>query len=48
MAPVVVAISKNIPARRFVIFSLTYVAAAPLDVAMTETMEAPMASLISM
>ncbi len=43
MAPMVVPVSRNMPILRFVIRSLTYVAAAPLEVAIIETMLAPMA-----
>lgn len=42
-APIVDPISKNIPILRFVILSRTYAEAEPLDVAITETMLAPMA-----
>ncbi len=42
-APIVVAISKNIPSRMFVMPSFTYAAAEPDDVAITDTNEAPIA-----
>ena len=42
-APRVVAISRNIPMRMLEKPSLTYAAAAPEDVAITETSDAPMA-----
>ncbi|MNL14019.1 hypothetical protein D3C87_1349450 [compost metagenome] len=42
-APAVVAISKNMPSRIFAIPSLTYAAADPEDVAITETKAAPIA-----
>ena len=42
-APKVVAISKNIPMRMLENPSFTYEAAAPDEVAITETSEAPMA-----
>ena len=43
IAPVVVAISSNIATRRLVIRSRTYAAAAPLEVAITDTIDAPIA-----
>ena len=43
IAPVVDPISRNIPIRRLVMWSRTYAAAEPLDVAITETMLAPIA-----
>jgi hypothetical protein len=46
-APIVVAISKNMPTRTFVILSLRYVTAEPLEVDITDTTPAPMAYLIS-
>ena len=48
IAPVVVAISKNIPAFILMILSLRYAEAAPDDVAITDTILAPIAVLISM
>ena len=45
IAPIVVAISRNMPTRRLVMWSLTYAAAAPLEVAMTETIETPIGDL---
>src|SRR5579885_3774451 len=47
IAPIVVAISRNIPTRTFEYPSRTYAAAAPDDVAITETSAAPIAYLIS-
>src|SRR3989449_4755323 len=43
MAPATVPISRNIPSRRFVRWSRTYVAADALEVATTDTMLAPTA-----
>jgi len=42
-APMVVAISRNIPTRMFVNPSFTNAAAAPEDVAITHTSDAPIA-----
>ena len=42
-APLVVAISRTMATRRLAMCSFTYAAAAPLEVAMTETTLAPMA-----
>ncbi len=47
-APTVVATSRNIPTRTFVNPSRTYAAAAPDEVAITDTSEAPIAYLRSM
>src|SRR5581483_5936786 len=47
MAPSVVATSRNIPIRMLEKPSLTYAAAAPEDVAITDTSEAPIAYRIS-
>jgi hypothetical protein len=47
MAPTVVAISRNIPIRKFVNPSLTLTAAAPDEVAMIEMRDAPMAYRMS-
>jgi hypothetical protein len=43
MAPIVVAISRNMPMRIFEKPSRTNADAAPLDVAMTDTSDAPIA-----
>ena len=43
-APRVVATSRNMPTRMFEYPSLTYAAAAPDDVAITETSDAPIAN----
>jgi len=43
MAPTVVATSRNIPIRMLVKPSRTYAAAAPEDVAITDTSDAPTA-----
>ena len=48
MAPVVVPSSSSMATRRLVRRSRTYAAAAPLEVAITDTMEAPMAYRMSM
>jgi hypothetical protein len=48
IAPEVVPNSRNIATRRFASRSRTYAAAAPLDVAITEMIDAPMASRMSM
>ena len=46
-APIVVATSRNIPIRRFVKPSLIYADAAPQEVAITDTSEAPTAYRMS-
>ena len=47
IAPSTVPISRNIATRRLARRSRTYAAAAPLEVAMTEMIDAPMASRMS-